>query len=91
MILPGHPSGQGTTCIEPVLERLPARGPAQALDPIHGANRIHDVIDDAACDTSSDSGLSSISANGRMSSSELTIKPPNVYISAQFRLPPYSV
>jgi hypothetical protein len=37
---------------------------------------------------SSDSGLSSISAKGRMSSSELTISPPNVYISAQLRFPP---
>ena len=38
--------------------------------------------------TCSDSGLSSISAYGRMSSSELTISPPSVYMSVQLRLPP---
>jgi hypothetical protein len=37
---------------------------------------------------SSDSGLSSINAYGRMSSSDLMTSAPSVYMRAQFRLPP---
>ena len=61
------------------VERLAAcsrSGPSGAAGPRHTSP------------SSSDSGLCSIRAYGRMSSSELTISPPSVYISVKLRLPP---